>query len=95
MKVEPPRATNTDTKAHKTTESKASQKSDTKHIVFFSYVGEENGGTQLNKGGFRAKSTTEGQGGDTHGSILPENKNPQLLRGTQSVDPNARNPQES
>ena len=33
-------------------------------MVFFSYVGEESEGTQLNKGRFRARSTTAGQLGD-------------------------------
>ena len=45
-------------------------------MVFFACEGEESEGTQLNKGRFRARSTTTGLVGDTNGSEMPKIKTP-------------------
>ena len=45
-------------------------------MVFFAYEREESESTQLNKGRFRARSTTTGLVGDTNGSEMLKIKTP-------------------
>ena len=54
-------------------------------MVFFAWEGEESEGTQLNKGRFRARSTTTGLVGDTNGSEMLKIKPPK-----QEGDPETR-----
>ena len=83
VKGELPRATNTDTRAHKTTGSKPSQKSDTKHIVFLFICrrGKRRHPTEQGKiqGQIHHKRT-----GRRHTRLrIAQNKNPQIRRVTQ------------